>query len=363
AAIADADLATLDPLWPGSEVLVLVRAPWDEGPCARILARGTTTPGWFGALLPADPLWLLPVFAVLFGVALAAGPAVRRIQRLAARVRRSAEGGFSEPVALPGDDEIAELSRAFDRAATTVRDQLRENQRREQALREFVANTTHDVMTPLTVLADHLTTLRERAESGGGADLATVAAATAEVQYLGAIIENLGLAAKLDASAPTCARAPVELDALVDRVVSRHQTFARARDVALAGATLETPARTLADVTMLEQALSNLVHNAIRYNAPGGHVAVLLERPAPGRARLRVIDDGPGIPDEAIARLLQRGARSDEARTREPGGQGLGLSIALRVAALHNMTLELGRSEHGGLRVDLTGDELEPRRA
>lgn len=355
---ARADVVTLDPLWPGSSVDVLLRAPWREGPCAWILAHGTTTAGWFGARLPADPLWLVPALGVMLAMTLAAGPAVRRIKRLADRVRRSADSGFAEPVRLDGDDEVAELSRAFDRAAALVRDQLQELQRRERTLREFVSNTTHDVMTPLTVLADHLTTLGERPDQPP--DPTVLSAATDELHYVASIIENLALAAKLEAGAPTRARAPVELNALVARVLARHRVLARARGVALEGACLEEPAVVDADLTMLEQAVSNLVHNAVRYNERGGHVAVLLERPRPDRVRLRVVDDGPGIPDDAVARLVQRGARGDAARTREPGGQGLGLAIAFRVAALHDMTLELSRSEYGGLQVELGADARAP---
>ena len=64
----------------------------------------------------------------------------------------------------------------------------------------------------------------------------------------------------------------------------------------------EPPLWTVGDVTLIEQAVSNVVHNAVRYNNPGGHVAVVLE-PAHDRFRLRVFDDGPGVPDEALARL------------------------------------------------------------
>ncbi|MCA9680566.1 MAG: sensor histidine kinase, partial [Myxococcales bacterium] len=81
----------------------------------------------------------------------------------------------------------------------------------------------------------------------------------------------------------------------------------------------------------LEQALGNLVLNAIRYNHEGGHVAVVLEQAGEGFS-LRVIDDGPGIPEADRRRLMARGARGDAARTREPRGQGLGLAIVFRVA-------------------------------
>src|SRR4029079_19421331 len=107
------------------------------------------------------------------------------------------------------------------------------------------------------------------------------------------------------------------------------------------------------DLTLLEQAVSNLVYNAIRHNRPGGHAALILEGEDRGRFRLRVIDDGPGIPEEELAHLIARGFRGNDARTRVPGGQGLGLDIAHRVAKLHGFALAFRRSEYGGLEAEL----------
>jgi signal transduction histidine kinase len=108
-------------------------------------------------------------------------------------------------------------------------------------------------------------------------------------------------------------------------------------------------------VTLLEQAVSNLVYNAIRHNRPDGHVAAILERTAPDRFRLRVVDDGPGIPETELSRLRERGYRGGTARSRHPDGQGLGLHITGRIADLHGLGLGLAPSDYGGLQADITG--------
>ncbi len=354
--LAERELGIDDALWPGSSVEVLLHTPWATGRCALILARGTTSAGWLGAILPASPIWLAPVPVLLLALLIAIGPVVERIRRLAESVKRSAAAGFVEPVVLDGRDEIAELSRAFDAAAREVRARLAENHRRERALREFLANTSHDVMIPLTVLAAHLTTLEEQVGEQR-LDVAMLRAAMDEVQYIASLLQNLGLVAKLDAGEPELVRVRFELDALVGRVLARYRTIARTLEVSLDAGLPEPAIEVVADPTMLEQAVGNVVHNAIRYNRPGGHVAVLLERPSAGRFRLRVIDDGPGIPEDALERLVQRGTRGDEARTRDPAGQGLGLDITLRIARLHGYDATLARSEFGGLQVDLEGPE------
>jgi len=109
------------------------------------------------------------------------------------------------------------------------------------------------------------------------------------------------------------------------------------------------------DVTLIEQAVSNVVHNAVRYNLRGGHVAVLLEEAPPDGFRLRVVDDGPGVPAGELEGMVERRRRGDAARQREPGGLGLGLHITHGVAERHGFTLSFEPSEHGGLAVELRG--------
>lgn len=353
----DSDMSVLASPWLSEEVDVLLRMPWSDGPCALILAHGTTSAGWIGAILPARPLWLMPTVLMFIALMIAAGPAVRRIRRLAIVVQNSGVASFDDSQVLTGNDEVAVLSRALAAAAREVRSQLAENRRREQALREFIANTTHDVMTPLTVLADQLTVLEESADKlpKDHTEQMVLRAAMHEVSYIGSILENLAVAAKLGSGAPEGIMTPIDLGALVARVVSRHRSFADKRGVALELGVPDRAVTIEADMTMFEQALSNVVHNAIRHNDAGGHVAVLVEIPAQGGFLVRTVDDGPGIPDTMIARLLQRGTRTNAARTRAPSGQGLGLAITVQVMALHDFKLELGPSAWGGLRVDLSG--------
>jgi signal transduction histidine kinase len=108
------------------------------------------------------------------------------------------------------------------------------------------------------------------------------------------------------------------------------------------------------DPTFTEQALTNLVGNALRYNREGGNVAVVLDIDA-GGFTLRVLDDGAGLSDESMARVLERGQRGDSARTRDPMGQGLGLSIVARVATAQHWSFRLYRGDPTGLVAELSG--------
>jgi signal transduction histidine kinase len=125
----------------------------------------------------------------------------------------------------------------------------------------------------------------------------------------------------------------VRLHSLVDRVLENFKTQAESRRVELKNEVPELTAR--ADSDRLQQVLSNLIGNAIKYGREGGHVDVsghLLDGSA---IELCVRDDGPGIPAESLERVFERFYRVDKARSREQGGTGLGLSIVKHIVASH----------------------------
>ena len=332
-------------------VRVAARMPWGEGPCAIVLAsRPINAPIWL-----SRNQWI-SACALALGLAaavfLAAGPIASRVRKLTAEVQRSADEGYQPEVAVSGRDEIAQLARAFNEAREKIRDQLAAVEDRERALRDFVANTAHDVMIPMTVLKGHLSALRD---AGERAEAQTLSDAMEEAQYITSLLQNLSATAKLEGGSRSLERVPVDLGTLVARVVARHAPIARQKGIELNHAVPDAELSTLAELTLLEQAVSNLVHNAVRYGAEDGHVAVLLEASEPDGFRLRVIDDGPGIAPEEIRRLTERDFRGGEARTRYPEGQGLGLHIALEVARRHGFELRLEESEFGGLQASILG--------
>jgi signal transduction histidine kinase len=179
-----------------------------------------------------------------------------------------------------------------------------------------------------------------------------VRAAVQEAHYMGSLLRNLGAATTLDGQAGHVVPSPVDLSALVERVVARHRPIARASGVDLNAAVPDPPLVCPSDPTLLDQAVSNLVDNAVRYNHDGGHVAVLLDHTDRGFA-LSVIDDGPGVNDEELAQLTKRWFRGSEARTRRPDGKGLGLAIVSESVGRLGLGLQFSRPDDGGLRADI----------
>jgi signal transduction histidine kinase len=336
-------------------LLVALRTPWTDGPCAVVLARQGVRPD-----VRADHDLVVGSALVGIGLAvavlLAAGPAVGRIRALSAGVRRAAAERWATPVEERGSDEIADLARAFNAAAAEVRAHVAALEARERTLREFVANTDHDLTIPLTVLLGHLAELRRRADAGEPIDVSRIRDASREADYMASLLRNLGVAARLEAGEPDASRATVDLNALVARVVARHLPIATAAGVALESAVPESAILVDGDETLLEQAASNLVHNAVRHNRAGGHVAVTLEAPKspPATFVLSVADDGPGL-SAADRERLAGAATDDVARPRAAAGGGLGLRIVRQVADRHGMRFSLRARDGGGLVAEIRG--------
>jgi signal transduction histidine kinase len=294
------------------------------------------------------PAFLVALVVIVVAL-LAAGPIVRRVRQLTESVRKV--GGDSEgPIHVEGDDEIAELGAAFEQSRRTIRSQLASLRERETALRNYIANTTHDVMVPLSVLQGHLSSLQQRIEAGKPIDARAIVPSIEEAQYLGSLLHNLNAAARLEARAGLAHRDSIDLNRLCERVVGRHRPVASRKQIALELGVPERPIEFPGDLTLLEQALGNVVQNAIRYNRAGGHVAIVVDGSEDGWS-LKVVDDGPGIPEGERARVLEPSFRGSEARTRHPHGMGLGLHIANDVATRHGLRLDLSDTEGGGLTV------------
>jgi signal transduction histidine kinase len=345
---ADRDGATATTFWAGAgRGVALVVPVGGEGPCAYLLARIPPRPG---ELRDQTQALALVVISVLAAAWFSAGPLIGRLRRLAQGVRHSAASHYAEPVAIEGRDEVAALAGEFNEAGQHVRAHLMDVQAREETLRGFVANTTHDVAIPLTVLQGHLAELdRELTEPR---HRERVRAAVQEAHYMASLLRNLGTATALDGSGAPIVVSPVDLSALVERVVARHRPIARASGVELNVAVPDPALIVPTDHTLLEQALSNLVDNAIRYNHEGGHVAVLLDRAAGGFV-LSVTDDGPGVTDEELTQLTTRWFRGSEARTRRPDGHGLGLAIVAESVRRLGLSLTFHRPGETGLRVEI----------
>ncbi|WIG59862.1 MAG: Phosphate regulon sensor protein PhoR (SphS) [Ktedonobacterales bacterium] len=220
---------------------------------------------------------------------------------------------------------------------------------RQQA---FIGDAAHELRTPLTLLrASSELLLRDRNQFAPD-DATMLEDIVSDVEHMNALISKMLLLARLDSGNMVVERDVVDLTALSASVVRRASALAAERQVRL---TVEPapPTLVIGDPAQLEEVLLNLIDNAIKYNRPGGSVSVRISR-SDLRARVEVSDTGEGVAPEHLPRLGERFYRVDKARSREFGGAGLGLSIALRIAAAHGGALTLSSTPDKGTTATLT---------
>ena len=354
----DATLASMSYEVEGDErdhTMALVRGIWNEESCAYLLIKHSE-PRQSDRNLERLRIVGAATLVLLIATLLACYPVVQRIRRLAVEVEKTSDTNYAGAIEIGGRDEISDLARAFNDAGRSIRKNLDDLAERERALRDFVANTTHDVMLPLTVLQGHLAEIEGALGAVDGRAKEAVEGSFVEVSYMASILQNLSTTAKLEGADPVIKARPVVLDDIVQRVVARNKTLARIKQVEIDSSLPDLPTTTLGDMTLLEQAIGNVVHNAVRFNDAGGHVAVILERDAPAKTfTIRVMDDGPGVSPEELELLCQRRFRSESARSRATDGLGIGLHIAKDVFDRHDMSLEFRSPADGGLEVLIGG--------
>jgi two-component system phosphate regulon sensor histidine kinase PhoR len=204
----------------------------------------------------------------------------------------------------------------------------------EGARQEFVANVSHELRTPLTLIKGCVETLLDGAKDDPAARdrfLHTIEKHADRLTYL---IEDLLTLSQLESGRIALNLRATRLRDVGARVIDSLEARARLKEVTLENR-IAADLFTQADGERLEQVLSNLVDNAIKYGRTGGRVIVQGERLTDGRTRASVQDDGPGIPPEARERVFQRFYRLDKARSREQGGTGLGLAIVKHIIQRH----------------------------
>jgi len=268
------------------------------------------------------------VLIVLF-VAVAAGayPVVRRLTRRLEALKRGVEefgaGRLQQRVEISGNDEVAAVASSFNVAAERIEALVRSN-------KSLLANASHELRSPLarmkmavSMLEDASPEKRERLKH----EIDT------NVAELDALVEEVLLASRLDASNSLDQHEPVDLLGLAAEEAAR-----------VDGAVDGIPLSVSGDERLLRRALRNLLENARRYG--GNEVSVLLERDG-DRANVMICDRGPGVPETMRERIFEPFFRLP-GHAEQAGGVGLGLSLVKQIAERHGGQVRCQARDGGG---------------
>ncbi|MSO47497.1 MAG: HAMP domain-containing histidine kinase [Thermoleophilia bacterium] len=283
---------------------------------------------------------LVPAFAIGTAVAVALALAlglrlVRPLRRLAAAARAVARGDDDVPLDTTRADEIGMVNRAF--SDMTVR--LTEARDTE---RLFLMRVSHELRTPLTAIRGQVDALADGIFDDEDSRQTAYEAITAESLRLNRLVGDLLDLARLQAKRFGLEADEVDLNILLEQVVTGQGGEARDRDIAVGLQSGVLPV-VIGDGDRILQIVSNLVRNAVRWTPDGGTITVSALAEA-GRVWITVDDSGPGVPVEKRAAIFRA------FYTEDGTGTGLGLAIARELSVAMGGSVAVGDSPHGGAR-------------
>jgi two-component system, OmpR family, sensor kinase len=279
----------------------------------------------------------LLILTCLAGYALTAG-ALAPVERMRARAERISGRGRGDRLPVPdANDELHRLGDTLNEMLTRLEDALG----RERA---FVADAGHELRTPLSILKLELDLALAQGRSREELEMGLRSAAE-EVDRLAKLAQDLLVISRADQGKLPVEKHLVEVDGVLQTVADRFASPARGNGRVVKSECV-SGLSVLADGARLEQALTNMVSNALRY----GNGTVLLQASEQnGNVELHVLDEGDGFAPEFLPRAFERFSRADPARSR--GGAGLGLSIVQAIAEAHEGEAHAANRAQGGADV------------
>ena len=314
--------------------------------------RGSESPSWGTLLVRSSSIFFKPLLfdsrPWLAGLAAIAGitllcwlplirgltGSVRKITRAAGQI---AEGHFDVQTAVHRRDEIGQLSDAIQRMATQLSGFV-------TGQRRFLGDIAHELCAPIARTRVALGVLEERAEPAHKKYVETV---HEEVEHMSSLVNELLQFSKAALASPEAPCEPIPIASLASRVIER-EAGPDSQVRLIAGGDLKI----LAQPDGIFRAVSNLVRNSLRYAGSDGPITISAKADGE-QVLLSVIDQGPGLPPDALDRVFTPFYRMDDSRSRESGGVGLGLAMVKSLVASSGGTVSCRNLEPKGLEVTI----------
>lgn len=282
---------------------------------------------------------------------------IRRILSPLRKLKKGAEeirkGNLSVHIDHGKDDEFKPAVDAFNLMAGRLKETLEEKERNEERRKELIAAISHDIRTPLTSIKAYVEGLLDHVASTPEMEERYLRVIQKKADVLDRLINQLFLLSKLDIGEKAVPLETLELSSSISRFVEENRLNWEKNGASF---TLEgmDDFRVRANTLLLERIIENLVSNSIRYKKKNlVHITIRIEKKG-DMAEVHVLDDGPGVPEEALSRLKEAFYRTDSARSATDSGSGLGLSIVYRAVKLMKGTLNFRNRKPEGLEAVFT---------
>ncbi len=227
-----------------------------------------------------------------------------------------------------------------------------EQQKLDMARREFVANVSHELKTPLASIKSYAETLLDGAIDDRETAESFLNVINNESDRMTRLVRDLLALSSLDHQQTKGKKRNFSLEKLIEEVKEKMSLSAKNRGHELTLEISTSPYEIFGDRDKIEQVITNIVSNAIKYTPEGGKISMRTGCIENG-IFVKIIDNGIGIPEEDLPRIFERFYRVDKARSRELGGTGLGLAIAQEIIKDHNGTIDIHSEQGQGTEVTI----------
>ncbi|MFT6926128.1 MAG: two-component system sensor histidine kinase BaeS [Psychromonas sp.] len=253
-------------------------------------------------------------------------------------------GDFNYQIQVKGQDELAELSKTFNKLTKTLKLQKRS---REQ----WIADISHELRTPIAVLVSEIEAIEDGIRKP---EPKYIKSLHEQVMNLSRLVDDLYQLSLSDAGVLTKTAEQVNLTCLLDNIANQNELRLAEKNIHLQRCYDSSQATLLqADPNALSQLILNLFENSYRYTDPDGKLKLTLSQRL-NTVELIIEDSAPAVPDDALPKLFERLFRVDKSRSRANGGSGLGLSICQNIVKAHGGSIYANHSALGGLQIKIT---------
>jgi signal transduction histidine kinase len=272
-----------------------------------------------------------------------------RLNTIITSVKRFQNGEMSSRINVTSErGGLNDLAVAFNEMADTIVGNIENLKSMENLRRELVGNVSHDLRTPLSVIHGYIETLMIKSETLEAAErdqyLSIILASTEKLKTL---VNELFELSKLEAKQVTPKKEPFIIQELIHDICQKFELLSQKKNVTIRSDTEGKNRLVLADVSLIERVLQNLIDNALKFTPEGGVITIAVSS-SEDTVEIRVSDTGPGIPAEQIPFIFDRYHIGDKRITLDQNNTGLGLAIVKKILEIHNSSIELhSRLQHG----------------
>ncbi|MEJ2510985.1 MAG: ATP-binding protein [Anaerolineales bacterium] len=272
------------------------------------------------------------VLALIFAYVL-----MRPVRRLTSAASQLAQGDLSQRVPVQGGAELSQLAKTFNQMAESL-------EKSYQARKAMTADIAHELRNPLAVQRANLEAIQDGVYP---LTLDNLEPIIQQNNLLNKLVEDLRTLTLTDTDSLSLDKTATDFAPFIQQICEHVQPQFSANQINLQFAYSGNCPKIAIDKNRMNQVIYNLLQNSLHHTPSGGKVVLTLSCSA-STANLSIHDSGVGIPEEALPQIFERFYRADHSRSRDKGGTGLGLTIALRLVEAHHGTLTAANHPNGG---------------